>query len=381
MCTRSRLGVIMAVVAIIIGFTSGASAGGRLESSMKLYKPALKVGTANQRLMASQGDKLHQVVNAVDGTFELQTLSLIDPGVPRLSGKVGLTMNFVQQMLLYRNRLYILGGYNASRFIQVVNVDDAAPKLSGLVMVVGDAKAMALCRGWLGVIGDSKLQLFRLDKPDSPKHKETYTEAQGGFTDIKMKGSGAYVLSHPAGQPSRITTYAISEYREVSKIGSVPVGPFVSTLFLLDDFNDGFVLAMGTEEPKLRESYFFSRPKLEVKAFFEAFAITNDYGKLRPISPPASSSREMVVAAASSDNTGLSLYLAIQEWSWNQQQRAYASRPVIKKFDVTPGGFSLSSAVGTGVTYPVFLEQYGDRLHVYGFDFDGLPLLEIFQIR
>lgn len=380
MKTNERILVILAAMIIIVGFTaSGATAAGRLVSDMNLYKPPLAVGTANRDLAVPQGNKVHQVVKSAEGKYEIQTISLIDPGVPYLSGKAELTMNFVQQVLLYRNRLYILGGYNASHFIQVVHVGDVVPKLGGVVSALTDAKSMAICRGWLGVIGDDKLQLFNLDKPDKPKLKETYREAQGGFTDIEMKGLRAYVLIHVPGQQSRITVYAISEYREVEKLVSAPVGPFVSNLALLDEFNNGFLLAMGTEEPKLYETYLSSRPKLEVKAYFEAFAIDND-GRLRPINPPTTSNKEMVVAVASSEDSG-SLYLAVQEWFWSQQQGTYACRPIIKKFDVSSGGFRPSGSAGTGVTYPVFMQQLGDGLYVYGPDFDGVQRLEVFQIR
>jgi hypothetical protein len=166
----------------------------------------------------------------------------------------------------------------------------------------------------------------------------------------------------------------------VKKINSVPVSPFASQLYLLDEFNNGYVMAIGTESPQIYDTYFAEKPKLEVKAHFDAFAITNDDGRLRPIPSPITASNEMVIGATSCDNTGQMLFLAIQEWSWNERQGQFVCRPIVKQFGISANGFRLIHTSSIGVTYPTFMEQFGDGLYVYGVDFDGLPQLEIFRV-
>jgi hypothetical protein len=376
MKTIDRISVVAAVTAFIIGFTTSSFAG--LASSMKLYQPPVTIGTTNQKLSVVQGNKIHQVVRAPIG-FELQSVSLIDPAVPYVMGKVSIPLTAVFEVLQGRNWVYILGAHKDKRFVFVINVD-GPPQIDSAVPVASDAFAMALSRKCLAVIGKDTLKVFDVNKPQKVSIVDEYTDSAGGFAAIKMNGHNAYVLSHAPGQPSRIINFAVSDSSLVKRIDSVPVSPFATELYLLDEFNNGFVLAVGTEEPRVCETYFSARPKLEVKAHFDAFAVVNYDGTLRPIPAPITSGKEMVVAVTSCDNVGQMLYLAIQEWSWNERQGQFVSRPIIKQFGLSAGGFRLLQAANTGITYPTFMEQFGDGLYVYGFDFDGKPQLEIFQV-
>lgn len=372
MKTIGRLAVVTLILATIIGFTSSSFAA--------LRQPQFMVGTPDHKLSLSQGERIHQLVKLPDGNFEAQTINAMDPGVPRLTGKLSLEMNYVLGILLNRNRLYVLGGYNASRYIKVLYVGNNEPRAVNTVPVANDAKAMALVRDWLGVISDTKLQFFDLDKPEQPKPCEMHVDQAGGFTAIVMKDSSAYVLSHTAGQPSRIINFRIDDGK-AKRMASVPVNPYATELYLFDEFNDGVILAMGTEEPRVYESYYRSKPKLEVKSYFDAYAVTFDRGNLRSISAPSLSGKEMIVAVSNGDGSSRSLYLAAQNYSWDQRQGQFVSRPIIKKFEVSGRGFRQTFASPTAVTYPMFLQETGDGVNVFGQDFDNQPLVEIFKTR
>ncbi|NTW22948.1 hypothetical protein HGA34_05445 [Candidatus Falkowbacteria bacterium] len=378
MKTYERVMVVMAAMVIIIGFTANSFAG--LLGSQKLYEPPVPIGGSGQKLLAVQGNKVHQAAKSSNGTYDLYSINLMDPARPYVMGKVCLQMTAVYEVLQGRNWVYVLGDFNRGRYVHVIDVSDPQPRIDSAFPVPSDAFAMSLSRKCLAVIGKDTLKVFDIDKPRKVSVVDEYVERAGGFAAIKINGRNAYVLCHPPGQPSRIINYSVTDSSRVEKINSVPVSPFAAELYLLDEFNDGYVMAMGTEEPKISETYPFSRPKLEVRAYFDAFAITRDHGKLKPIQAPITSSKEMVVAVTSCDNVGQMFHIAEQEWFWNERQGQFVSRPVIKQFGMTRNGFSLLQATATGITYPTFMEQFGDSLCVYGFDFDGKPQLEIFQV-
>jgi len=380
MYLHERMTVMAIVLVIIVGFTSGVLAGG-LASNNKLYQPSLAIGAASNKLCIPQGSIVHQVVKTPEGGYVVQTIGVSDPASPFLKGRVALPMSSVQEALLYRNRLYILGSQDARRLIQVVNVDDNVPKLITAVTVQSDAKAIARSKSWLGVIGENKFQIFDLDKPDQPQAGEIYFEPNGNFAAIKMKAVNAYIVSHTVGQFSRIINFRIRSGGKISRVTSVPVNPYATELYVFDEFNDGFVLAMGTLEPRVYETYYQSKPKLEIKSYFDAFVITNDNGNLRSIPAPALSDKEMMVSLANDDSSGQLLYMATQRFAWNQQQGQFTTSPFIKQFEATTGGFRQLSVVPTRVMYPRFLQQTGQGLFVFGQDFDGVNQLEVFTTR
>lgn len=352
----------------------------------EVFKPPQQIGTGNPNLCAVNGFSYYQVVEKEAGVWQFQVFNIMHPVVPKPTATLDLKLAKILAITpVVRNNIIALvdfGYYDGKHRFWTLSInvrDDYAPRAVFRFPAPEGAFALHRSGNWVSVISEKAIQVLNVKDPENFIQRH-YQEGMSGLLDVKLWSGYAFLLSRPEGGPPRVAAWELSNNQPSEKIGSVEVGPFVDKLSVVSDFNGAFVLAYGVEQPVLVDRFFLDpKPRLQVRSYCEAFEVMMD-GKLRRVAAPLTDNREMIIAITSPDNDRNRLHLATWLWTWNPVQGQYTKKPVVRSFAYANGGWRLRQSAETVIDFPVFIQQFGDELFVYGWNFDGGPLIESFMV-